>query len=119
VLLGLSGNVSGNEISMSVVKDLGDSDGGVLHGALLARLCDVVAGKDRTAMARLRDDARAVMSEEQLVDAVGVSAMFHMMNRVANGTGTPLDPIMKDAGPAVAPAIGATEFLSMADTPST
>jgi len=104
---------------MQVAKELGDDDGGVPQGALLARLCDAVASKDPAPMAQVRAEADTVLSDQQLVDSVAVSAMFHMMNRVANGTGTPLDPIMHEAGPAVAPAIGATEFLSIADTPST
>jgi hypothetical protein len=102
---------------MGVVKELGNDDGGVKHGALLARLCDAVAAKDRTVMAGVRAEMLADMSAEQLVDAVGVSAMFHMMNRVANATGTPLDPIMSQAGPAISEAIGASGFHSRADTP--
>lgn len=109
--------MSGVDISMDVARELGDDDGGVPHGAVLARLCDAVAGKDAAVMAEVRAAALAVMTPEQVVDAVGVSAMFHMMNRIANGTGAPLDPIMAEAGPAAAPAIGAMEFLSRADTP--
>ena len=102
---------------MNVVKELGDDDGGVNHGALLARLCDAVAAKDRKIMAGVRAEMLADMGADQLVDAVGVSAMFHMMNRVANATGTPLDPIMSQAGPAISAAIGASGFHSRADTP--
>lgn len=102
---------------MNVVRELGDEDGGVNHGALLARLCDAVAAKDKTLMVDIRAEMLDQMSAEQLVDAVGVSAMFHMMNRVANATGTPLDPIMAKAGPAIADAIGASGFHSRADTP--
>jgi len=102
---------------MGVVKELGDDDGGVKHGALLAKLCDAVSGRDRDTMANVRSDALRVMGPDEFVDAVGVSAMFHMMNRVANATGTPLDAIMQEAGPAIAPAIGASSFKSADDTP--
>ena len=102
---------------MGVVKELGNDDGGVHHGALLARLCDAVASKDREIMAGVRREMLVEMGPEQLVDAVGVSAMFHMMTRVANATGTPLDPIMSQAGPAISEAIGAAGFHSRADTP--
>lgn len=103
---------------MDVVKELGDDDGGVTNGALLARLCDAVAGKDAQRMADVRAEALAEMGPDQLVDAVGVSAMFHMMNRVANGTGTPLDPGTRRAAPGVTDSIGASGFLSKADTPA-
>ena len=103
---------------MDVVKEPGDDDGGVKHGALLARLCDAVAGKDPEVMRDVRQRMLDVMSPDQLVDAVGVSAMFHMMNRVANGTGTPLDPVMHKAGPAFGALIGANDFNSRADTPT-
>jgi len=43
--------------------------------------------------------------------------MFHMMNRVANATGTPLDAIMREAAPIIEDSIGATGFLSREDTP--
>ena len=102
---------------MDVVKALGNHDGGVEHGALLARLCDAVAGKDAEVMTSVREEVRTSMGPSQLVDAVGVSAMFHMMNRVANATGTPLDPIMLKAGPAIAASIGADTFISADDTP--
>tara|TARA_B100000953_G_C17929540_1_gene393438 strand:+ start:181 stop:492 length:312 start_codon:yes stop_codon:yes gene_type:complete len=103
---------------MNVVKELGDDDGGVVHGALLARLCDAVAGKDTEVMANVREQVLRDMGPDQLVDAVGVSAMFHMMNRVANATGTPLDSIMLKAGPAIAASIGADTFFSADDTPA-
>ena len=83
---------------MGLVKELGEDDGGVEHGALLARLCDAVAGKDAAAMAEIRAEVLSAMGPDQLVDAVGVSAMFHMMNRVA--------------APKVEEAIGAAGFLS-------
>lgn len=102
---------------MGLVKELGEDDGGVEHGALLARLCDAVAGKDAAAMAEIREAAVREMGPDQLVDAVGVSAMFHMMNRVANATGTPLDAIMREAAPIIEESIGANGFLSREDTP--
>ena len=68
-------------------------------------------------MTRVREEVRTSMGPSQLVDAVGVSAMFHMMNRVANGTGTPLDPFMRETASLIAPSIGASAFLSMEDTP--
>jgi hypothetical protein len=39
----------------------------------------------------VRDEITATMGGDALVDAVAVSANFHMMTRVADGTGTGLD----------------------------
>jgi hypothetical protein len=118
VLLGQSGKAAGNQISMDLVKSPGSDDGGVRHGALLARLCDAVAGKGGEELATVRADLGAVASAEQVTDAVGVSAMFHMMNRVANATGTPLDPPTRRSGTVAKDAFGGSGFLSRADTPS-
>jgi alkylhydroperoxidase family enzyme len=97
---------------MGLVKELSEDEGGVKHSALLARFCDAVAGKDAAAMAEIRKKVLSSMGPNQLVDAVGVSAMFHMMNRVANATGTPLDTVMREAAPKVEESIGAVGFLS-------
>jgi len=102
---------------MDLVTQPGDDDGGIPHGALLAHLCDAVAGKDAETMTNVREQVLATMGPDRLVDAVGVTAMFHMMNRVANGTGTPLDPVMLKVAPAVAASIDAAGYLSTADTP--
>ena len=59
----------------------------------------------------------SAVGREALVDAVGVSALFHLMNRVANGTGTPLDAVMAGLAPSVTDQFGANEYLSSQDTP--
>lgn len=118
MLLGLSGKAAGTQISMDLVKSPGADDGGVRHGALLARLCDVMAAKDAEQLTAVRADLAGVMSPEQVVDAVGVSAMFHMMNRVANATGTPLDPPTQRSRAVATDTFGGAGFLSRTDTPS-
>ena len=118
MLLGRSGRIAGSEVNMDLVRDASvEGDGGVPHGRLLAVLCDVLAGKNAAAMTELRAEMVDTMGPDQFVDAVGVSAMFHMMNRVANATGTPLDEVMHRVAPAVADSIGAGNYLSKADTP--
>ncbi|MDG2113052.1 MAG: hypothetical protein P8N02_10615 [Actinomycetota bacterium] len=102
---------------MDLVRESGHTDGGVVHGALLARLCEAVAGKNGDDLSEVRAEVLAAMGPDQLVDAVGVTAMFHMMNRVANATGTPLDPVMRKVAASVSESIGASGFLSTADTP--
>jgi len=58
-----------------------------------------------------------LIDSHYVIDAVGVSAMFHMMNRVANATGTPLDVSTRRSKIVVNVTFGGSEFVSRADTP--
>lgn len=99
-----------------MLKGSGNGDGGVNHGELLVRLCEAMAGHDRHVLADVRDEVESAMGTEAMVDAVGVSALFHLMNRVSNATGTPLDPMMVRLSPAVAAQFGADNYLSSQDS---
>ena len=46
------------------------------------------------AMNQMKAEAVSAMGIDSFVDAIAVSALFHLMNRVANATGTPLDETM-------------------------
>ena len=81
------------------------------------RLVEAMAGKGEHVLRDVRDEVESAMGQEALVDAVGVSALFHLMNRVANGTGTPLDAVMAGLAPSVTDQFGANEYLSSQDTP--
>ncbi len=60
------------------------------HGQQLVRFVTSVAvGGDELAAAK--DELVETMGYEALVDAAAVVANFHMMTRIADGTGTPLD----------------------------
>lgn len=99
-----------------MLKGAGNGDGGVEHGELLLRLCTAMTGRNRQVLADVRDEVRSAMGAEALVDAVGVSALFHLMNRITNGTGTPLDPMLAQLGPPVAAQFGADSYLSSRDS---
>lgn len=99
-----------------MLKGAGNGDGGVEHGELLVRLCEAMVGRDQQVLAEVRDEVRSAMGAEVLVDAVGVSALFHLMNRVTNGTGTPLDPMLAQLGPPAAAQFGADRYRSSHDT---
>ena len=47
---------------------------------------------DRNHLAAVSDELTARLGAHHLVDAVAVVANFHMMTRIADATGTPLDP---------------------------
>lgn len=60
------------------------------NGALLVRLVDAsFEGGD--ALAAVRDECVSKLGAETTVNAAAVIANFHMMTRIADGTGTPLD----------------------------
>lgn len=63
---------------------------GVPHGELLVRLVDASFGSSDD-LAAVRDECIEVLGIAATIDAAAVIANFHMMTRVADGTGTPLD----------------------------
>ena len=119
MLLGQSGKVAQQEISLDLVAGRSDIDGGVEHGGLLVRLCDAVTLNQGNTAAEVRAEAIEAMGINSVVDAVAVIALFQMMNRVANATGTPLDEFMVAPGNAISTQTGSDDFNSRADTPDT
>ena len=60
------------------------------NGELLVRLVDA-SFDDAQALAAVRDECIEQLGFDATVDAAAVIANFHMMTRIADGTGTPLD----------------------------
>ncbi|MDG2332833.1 MAG: hypothetical protein P8Q97_01275 [Myxococcota bacterium] len=116
MLLGLSGEASNQEVALGVVGGSQRGDAGVPHGELLVRLCEAMVAEDREAVAAVRSEMVAAMNEAAFVDAVGVSSLFHLMNRVANATGTPIDAFLLAPVSQIVEAIGADAFESSKDT---
>ncbi|MFK8024392.1 MAG: hypothetical protein AB8G26_10570 [Ilumatobacter sp.] len=112
MLLGLSGDVSDAEVSYDLVMGSGDADGGVEHGKLLTSLAEAMWSGDSGPLAAARSALVDAMGEAALVDAVAVSANFHMMTRVADGTGTPLDRRSVASTEALRAQIGVDDFVS-------
>ncbi|WP_419842198.1 hypothetical protein [Candidatus Poriferisodalis sp.] len=115
MLLGLSGQHKDLDISYEAVNGAEHGDGGVLHGALLAGLVEAMWAGDADATAAARNAVVEAAGAEVMIDAVAVSANFHMMTRVADGTGTPLDPGTFDMSAAVREACGLDGFTSRRD----
>ena len=115
MLLGLSGQQKDMEVGFDTVNGSDGGDGGVPHGALLARLAEAMWEGDREATAAARAAVVDAAGADVMVDAVAVSANFHMMTRVADGTGTPLDPGTYDMSAPVREACGLNEFVSRRD----
>ena len=103
------------EVSFETVNGSDDGDGGVPHGALLSRLAETMWEGDRDATAAARAAVVDAAGAEVMVDAVAVSANFHMMTRVADGTGTPLDPGTFDMSAPVRESCDLNGFVSRRD----
>lgn len=112
MLLGLSGLNQDARVSFEAVVGSGQGDGGVIHGQLLSRLAEAMWEGEPSALAAVRDEVTAVMGGDALVDAVAVSANFHMMTRIADGTGTPLDAAAMDRSEDVRSQIGVNDLAS-------
>lgn len=105
------------QVSYEAIDGSGQGDGGVEHGELLARLTEAMWAADSTALAAVRDEVAEAMGGDALVDAIAVSANFHMMTRIADGTGTPLDAGTVDPTEDIRAAIGVNDFVSRRHMP--
>ena len=112
MLLGLSGQKKEMDLSYDAVNGSDQGDGGVEHGALLARLAEAMWEGDREATAAARAAVVEAAGVDAMVDAVAVSANCHMMTRVADATGTPPDPATYAMNAAVREACGVNDFVT-------
>lgn len=84
---------------------------GVPHGELLVRLVDASFADDAT-LAAVRKDCVAALGTDATIDAAAVIANFHMMTRIADGTGTPIDDGTDRMSADLLPAIGIADLVS-------
>ncbi len=96
----------------------GDGDGGIPHGAVLVRLVEAMFDGEPGEMAAAREAVLEAAGADVLVDAVAVSANFHMMTRVADGTGTPLDPGTDEMSLPWRASIGVDDLASRRHVPA-
>jgi hypothetical protein len=107
MLLGLSSNDTGADVTPG---DL-DNGAGVPNGQALVNLVDAGAGR-RGELGDARDALAAEMSEAAMVDAAAIHAVFQMMTRVADSTGTPLDTFIEDMSGDIRSQLGVDELDS-------
>ena len=112
MLLGLSSLTIGAEVDLRRIADGSEGDGGISHGEVLVAFVDAAHAGDPAAM----DVARAAMARacgrDGLVDAAAVYANFQMMNRIADGTGTPLDEFAVEPSAEVRATLGLDDLAS-------
>jgi len=82
---------------------------GVSHGELLVRFVNA-SFESEGVLGPVRDECIQTLGWAATVDAAAVIANFHMMTRIADGTGTPLDEGSKEMSTDLREAIGVNGF---------
>jgi hypothetical protein len=104
-------------VKLSVVTERGEDDGGVAHGARLLAFVDAVQGCDDDAIERERAALRSVVSPEAFVDVCALVASFNVVDRVADATGIPLDPMLYAMSGDIREELHLGRFRSAGNTP--
>jgi hypothetical protein len=109
------------ELDVQLEGSVGRGDGGVAHGAALARFAE--------AATRASDDlpeARSVLRAElgrtepgdaRFLEVAATVGIFNGLVRVADATGIPLDPATRAASADFRGALGLDDFAGARDTP--
>ncbi len=66
---------------------------------------------------RARDALRDAIGDRGVIEVAGVIGNFERMNRIADGTGLPLDEFSKEISAPLVDELGLREFDSAANTP--
>ena len=88
-------------------------DTGVENGAILIAFADAVVADDKAALETTRRQIADAMGEAALVDAAGVAAYFNGIDRIADATGTPVDPASAEATTEMRAALGIDKFYEV------
>jgi hypothetical protein len=72
---------------------------------------------DPARMASERRTLINLLGAEAFVDTVATIAAFNVVDRIADATGIPLDPLMKAMSVEVRQELGLSRFASAANTP--
>ena len=107
--------MTGTEVDVAAVNGAAHTDAGVEHGALLLVFTEAVMRGEPAAAERQR--LRAVLSTESFVDAAAVIGAFNVVDRIADATGIPLDPVMNTMSQDIRNQLNLARFASAANTP--
>jgi hypothetical protein len=89
---------------------------GVENGAELIAFTEAVMGDDQVELARARAALRSVLSPESFVEVAATIAAFNVVDRIADATGIPLDPMMLAMSADVRRELHLERFASSANT---
>ena len=87
-------------------------DAGIEHGQLLTAFVDAALSREEAALDTARDALRDAAGSAALVDAAAVIGNFERMVRIADGTGIPLDGMVKALSGDIREELGLDEFRS-------
>ncbi len=104
-------------IDLGAVNGGTDSDAGVQHGARLIAFTEAVMAGDEPAMSDARTALRAVLSPESFLDAAAIIGAFNVVDRIADATGIPLDPMLEGMSVDIRQELNLARFASAANTP--
>ena len=90
---------------------------GVPHGEVLARFVAATFADDAATAAGRRACTDAI-GAEAMIDAAAVIANFHMMTRIADGTGTPIDEGTRTMSSELCATIGIDDLVSRRTDPT-
>ena len=107
--------MTGTEVDLAAVNGGVGSAIGVEHGAeLLAFTEALMRGEAATDERR---HLRELLSAEAFVDVAAVIGSFNVVDRIADATGIPLDPMLDAASGDLRQQLGLGRFRSSANTP--
>jgi len=85
-------------------------DAGIPHGERLVAFAEAAVAGDSAQLATARDELRAALGPEGVVDAAGVIGNFQRMVRIADGTGIQIDGAVRALSEDFRADIGLEEF---------
>ncbi|RMD86225.1 MAG: hypothetical protein D6815_00285 [Candidatus Dadabacteria bacterium] len=102
---------------MRAVREETPLDGGIEHGAALVAFTDAVMRGDEDAAASERSRLLSLVGAGGFIDVAATIAAFNVVDRIANATGIPLDPMLAEMGRDLRQDLALDRFPSAANTP--
>ena len=93
-----------------------DRDLGVPGGDLLLAFADAVIGPDRAALDQARDALATGLGPAAVSAAAAIAANFTKNDRIANGLGIPVEPMMLKGSEDIREKLGLNDFRSAVNT---
>ncbi len=118
MLLRASGEMTGNQVDVSVLVDASAAaDSGIPAAPELIAFAEAVLAGDAAELGRARAILLELVGADGLVDAAGVVGNFQRMVRIADSTGIPLDaPVVALTGE-ISEELGLDAYASASNTP--
>ena len=116
-LLRASSQVNETAVDLSTGNGGRESDGGVEHGARLLAFTEAVMSGDDETLDRERAALRALLPSESFVDVAATIGAFNVVDRIADATGIPLDPMIEALSADFRAELNLARFASSANTP--